>query len=414
MTRVDESTKAQIDRIVGSKTFRSADGLRRLLSFLADKTLCGEGDQLKEYSIGIDLFGKPSTYDPRRDSAVRIQVGRLRQKLADYYQAEGKHDPIMVALPKGRFTLEWQTRNDGSSSSKPHRLLTASLILAACLIAVTAWAAYATVALRSVKRAVAPRSQWTPEIAAFWSPLIEAEHPLLISISAVLFVQLPGGGFFRDPNLNRPEDESKSASLAAVQEALHFPHPLPTFSFGALGDSHASFLLGRLLEAQNIHASLVNSDELSWRQVAENNMILLGSPRYFNQQLASLPVKTELYLEPGVGIRNLKPGSHELALFRDEGSKQTGIGYVLVSHTPGPLGTTNILSISARNSAAVLGAVKSLIDPAPVRDLFRKLKRPSGDLPQFYQMILKVQYHNAVPLDASYVLHRELRPESPK
>jgi len=78
-TAAAESTKAQIDRILQSKTLQSSRGLRRLLQFLADKSLCGEADQLKEYSIGVDAFGKPSTYDPRQDSTVRIQVGRLRQ-----------------------------------------------------------------------------------------------------------------------------------------------------------------------------------------------------------------------------------------------------------------------------------------------------------------------------------------------
>jgi hypothetical protein len=56
-------------------TFRNADVLRRLLRFLAERTLSGEGEQLKEYAIGIDAPGKPATYDPRHDSVVRIQFG---------------------------------------------------------------------------------------------------------------------------------------------------------------------------------------------------------------------------------------------------------------------------------------------------------------------------------------------------
>src|SRR5689334_5541363 len=67
--------------------------------------LSGEADQLKEYSVGIDALGKPATYDPRHDSTVRIQVGRLRQKLAEYYRTEGKDDLLIVDLPKGRFKL---------------------------------------------------------------------------------------------------------------------------------------------------------------------------------------------------------------------------------------------------------------------------------------------------------------------
>src|SRR5579871_4784898 len=101
----DDALAAEVERILESDTFRNSDALRRLLRFLADKRLAGEADQLKEYSVGIDALGKPATYDPRHDSTVRIQVGRLRQKLAEYYRTEGKDDPLVIDLPKGRFKL---------------------------------------------------------------------------------------------------------------------------------------------------------------------------------------------------------------------------------------------------------------------------------------------------------------------
>ena len=105
ITARDEAITAEVERILESNTFRNSDALRRLLKFLADKMLSGEADQLKEYSVGIDALGKPATYDPRHDSTVRIQVGRLRQKLAEYYRTEGKEDRLIVDLPKGRFKL---------------------------------------------------------------------------------------------------------------------------------------------------------------------------------------------------------------------------------------------------------------------------------------------------------------------
>src|SRR5580704_16448960 len=96
---------AQVDRILQSDTFRASGVLRRLLRFLADKAISGQADQLKEYSIGVDAFGKPPTYDPRQDAIVRLQIGRLRQKLGEYYRTEGKDDPVVLELPKGRFKL---------------------------------------------------------------------------------------------------------------------------------------------------------------------------------------------------------------------------------------------------------------------------------------------------------------------
>src|ERR1019366_369960 len=110
MMVAEDVSRAQVERILQSETFRSAEVLRHLLRFLADKSIEGEADQLKEYSIGLDALGKPPTYDPRHDAIVRIQVGRLRQKLADYYRTEGKEDPVGIDLPKGHFKLIWEPR----------------------------------------------------------------------------------------------------------------------------------------------------------------------------------------------------------------------------------------------------------------------------------------------------------------
>ena len=95
------TTEAQIDRILRSETFRNTGALRKLLRFLADRLAAGDADRLKEYSVGIDGLGKPTDYDPRQDSTVRIQVGRLRHKLAEFYRTEGLNDPCIVEIPKG-------------------------------------------------------------------------------------------------------------------------------------------------------------------------------------------------------------------------------------------------------------------------------------------------------------------------
>ena len=105
-----DEAREQVDRILASNTFHASDVLRRLLRFLADKTFAGAADELKEYSVGLDALGKPATYDPRQDAAVRLHASRLRQKLDDYYRNEGKADTLIVELPKGRFKIAWRPR----------------------------------------------------------------------------------------------------------------------------------------------------------------------------------------------------------------------------------------------------------------------------------------------------------------
>src|SRR5262245_5885354 len=100
----------QIQRIVASKAFKTSEVHRNLLNYLAGKSLSGDAPNLKEYTVGLDVFGKPASYDPRQESVVRMHVGRLRQKLAEYYRSEGSADPIIVDLPKGGFALTFDAR----------------------------------------------------------------------------------------------------------------------------------------------------------------------------------------------------------------------------------------------------------------------------------------------------------------
>ena len=110
MVLEQEATLAQVQRIVQSKAFRTSEVHRNLLNYLAEKSLSGNADSLKEYTVGLDVFAKPDTYDPRQESTVRMHVARLRQKLAEYYRTEGVDDPIIVDLPKGGFKVTFEPR----------------------------------------------------------------------------------------------------------------------------------------------------------------------------------------------------------------------------------------------------------------------------------------------------------------
>src|ERR1044071_1808933 len=121
--------RLQIQRIISSKAFKTSEVHRNLFNYLADKSLAGEAHNLKEYTVGLDVFGKPASYDPRQESVVRMHVGRLRQKLAEYYRTDGADDPVIVDLPKGGFALTFEARptpepSDGmplAASSRPQR-----------------------------------------------------------------------------------------------------------------------------------------------------------------------------------------------------------------------------------------------------------------------------------------------------
>src|SRR5580700_11495948 len=102
--------RAQIERILQSKIFRSSEVLCHLFAYLAEKSLDGAGDELKEYTIGLDALGKPASFDPRQESVVRMHTARMRQKLSEYYRTEGADDPVIVDMPKGGFRITFEPR----------------------------------------------------------------------------------------------------------------------------------------------------------------------------------------------------------------------------------------------------------------------------------------------------------------
>ena len=106
----DEKVRQQLRRILASKTFRQADRLQSFLGFIVNEVMAGRSDKLKEFLIGVEVFGKESSFDPRMDPLVRVQARRLRTRLERYYREEGQNDEIAIELPKGGYEPVFQRR----------------------------------------------------------------------------------------------------------------------------------------------------------------------------------------------------------------------------------------------------------------------------------------------------------------
>jgi TolB-like protein/Flp pilus assembly protein TadD len=98
-----EKIHDQLNRILVSKAFRQADRLKRFLSFVVDETISGRSDRLKEFVVGVEVFGKDTSFDPRNDPIVRVQARRLRAQLARYYREEGAQEELVIEMPKGGY-----------------------------------------------------------------------------------------------------------------------------------------------------------------------------------------------------------------------------------------------------------------------------------------------------------------------
>src|SRR6202011_5513477 len=100
----------QIDRLVNSQVLHGSESLCKLLRYLGENALDRPGSSLKEYQIATEVFGRPPDFDPQHDSVIRVQVGRLRLKLAEYYSTEGADDSLIIEIPKGSYAVSFHPR----------------------------------------------------------------------------------------------------------------------------------------------------------------------------------------------------------------------------------------------------------------------------------------------------------------
>ena len=103
MQPTPDEVRAALDRVLASGSFAGTSRLSRFLRFVVERSLAGEAERLKEYVIGVEVFDRDERYDPRIDSIVRVEAGRLRAKLDEYYRGAGAGDAVAIVLEKGRY-----------------------------------------------------------------------------------------------------------------------------------------------------------------------------------------------------------------------------------------------------------------------------------------------------------------------
>src|SRR5260221_9534735 len=101
---------AEVECLVNSHTLHGSESLCKLLRYLAKQAVEHPGIPVKEYQIATEVFGRQADFDPQLDSMVRVQAGRLRTKLAEYYNAEGASDHVVIEVPKGSYAVTFHER----------------------------------------------------------------------------------------------------------------------------------------------------------------------------------------------------------------------------------------------------------------------------------------------------------------
>ena len=419
MIRGVDEIQSSVDRVLQSAAFRNSPSSRRLLKYLADHSVAGDADQLKEYTVGVDAFSKPEGYDPRQDSTVRIQMGRLRQKLSEYYQDEGKTDAVVVDIPKGRFAVTCESRFTTLPDPPPldpppaeplppapNRWRTAAAVLATACALLAAAVIY--LAVRTPTRPSPNAVPWSADLDQLWQPFLSSGRPLRIVIGNPLFLQFENKALYRDLSIETPDGLQNSTTVAAIGKALNSHENRPVHYYAAVGDVYAAFFLGQRLGPREPAISVVRSSQLQWQQLADANALFLGPPRFFGEKMGSLPIPLEItQAADGFHVAHPAAGEARVYSFREPPGflAEDGEAHVLITRAPGPAGATDVLSFESNSTFGRMGAIEAFTDPAFARTLVARMSR----VPRYFQVLLKVKYKSGVPTDTTYVLHRELR-----
>jgi len=393
--------REQVSRVLRSQTLRNAENLRRLFAYLAEKSLAGEAGLLKEYSIGVDVFGKPPDYDPQKDPSVRIQAGKLRQKLEEFYRTEGRNDPVVIEFPKGHFQLRFtRLRRAPGRDGVSRAWKAAALALAA------AWVVAGAALL--LLRAVRP-PPLTPEQRALWAPLLERRRPVVLCLGTPLFVKIPQG-FFRSWRVNRWEEALQSSDFAWLKAELAHGGALPVHIYTGVGDAMGAIEIARLISAAGGSFIARRSSALNWDDLVNENIVFLGPPKY-TARINEIPVRMDLLME-GSQIRNLNPRPGEPQSFQGswpDHSSYVTEDYALISRIPGLHGRGCYLILSASSTEGTAAAALFVTDPKFTAELVRRLCGSAGRVPNFFQAVIHARFRAMVPVEISYRLHHELQ-----
>ena len=137
------AVRLELERVLSSPRFARNERLSRFLRFVVERHLEGRAEELKESVIAVEVFGRRPDHDPRLDSIVRTEAGRLRARLLEYYAAEGGTDPVVIEVPKGGYVPVFRHVEAGREAAAPRRrrgrFVAIVALLGAALTAAASW-----------------------------------------------------------------------------------------------------------------------------------------------------------------------------------------------------------------------------------------------------------------------------------
>jgi len=403
---------AQVEKLVRSDVLRGSESLCKLLRYLAQHSLDHPGVHLKEYQIATEVFGRPEDFDPQSDSTIRVQAGRLRAKLADYYSTEGAGDDVEVELPKGNYAAQFHLRSANTSKKtniravsigpsatsefSTRKYLAATVVLATLLVvALVAIGALLTLRQKPIASAKADRTL-PPELPILWGRFLSGPDEPWVVFSNAAFVGRPETGM-RYFNSNHDSRDLIWDHYTGVGEVLAVHHLDQMFSSLRQRIRVKRGSLFSLDDAQNNDLIFVGSPS--------ENLTLLdipGTQQFVFKRLDAGPRKGDL------AVVNVHPQTGEARVFLASPSPAPVTeDYSVIGFMPGLDPARSVMILAGTTTFGTEAAVEFVCRPESVRELLSRLAvQKASDLKPF-EALLRVKISRGVPVESELVAVRQ-------
>jgi hypothetical protein len=423
-----EEKRGVLESVLQSRVFRRCDQLKKMLRFVCEAEFEGRGAELSEYVIGVEALGRPASYSPVEDSSVRTRAYELRNKLARYYGTEAPDAPVRIEIDRGAYMPRFVRQNRPTAPIVPNMVaqpvpsashargwIVRAVAIVGCLLLVLG----AFALLRPRRAPAGSRSDlWTPEMETFWKPFLSADNPLMFTYSSRFFLLAPPLDLMvRNWRTNNMSDVDQSAPLLRFKQQMGAEQFVETRNYVDFGALYSVFLLMRNVGPRLRQISLKNAKDLDWTDVFSDNVIFVGGIANADARLRRL-LEAADFSEDATGVTNLhpKPGEqpfYPVAHISANGAND-GDKYALLSRFPGPQRGRYVMLLGSAHSELPWALAEYVTNPISMRELVQRLKLPSGDLPDAFQVLLRVTLQAQVPVRIRYVTHHVLTaPEFP-
>src|SRR3989440_11348 len=404
----------QIEQLLSSHSLHGSESLCKLLRYLANHSMDHPGLSPKEYQIATEVFGRQHDFDPHVDSMVRVQAGRLRTKLAEYYASEGAEDQMVLELPKGTYGLTFHPRphgtgrnhgvtsHDAPGNSDANGRTSRTWVIAVIALSVMLASAVAVATDRFLNRRIAEArvSGDGPDLPVafhvFWKGFLTGPQEPWVIFSNAAFVGRPYVGM---RYYNRAKDSG----------AVILDH------YTGVGEVLAVHALDSVFEKLHQQIRVKRGSLFSLDDAKNNDFIFIGSPSE-NLTLLELPNTQEFAFKqitsgPRMGtmeITNFHPESGEPKEFLPSPPDEAlTADYSVIALKRGLNPAHSIVILAGATTIGNQAAVEYVCQQDSLEQLLLRLSvSNSGELKPF-EAVIRVKVAKGVPVSSELVALRK-------